>query len=202
MSKKDELYKIVNRKGQKKEATFSRYHDPNHQRFARYHKRFPLILDSIIGPKVLDVGCGTGLTCFLASKLDYVKEIHGVDLQKVILEEAKQNVTSKKVTFHEGFGEELDFKDGDFNTVVMTETLEHVYSVDKALSEAHRVLKLGGKIVITCPYKGKINKLHVRSITQDFMKNHVKKYFKIEKFQIVTYPGPGPQGIFCVGVKK
>jgi 2-polyprenyl-6-hydroxyphenyl methylase/3-demethylubiquinone-9 3-methyltransferase len=201
MGKKEELKKIVNLPGQKKEGTFGRYHDPDHPRYERYHKRFPLILSEVVGPKILDAGCGTGLTCFLTSQRDDIEEIHGVDLQESVLAEAKNNVKSNKVIFHHGFVEDMNFEDNYFNTVVLGETIEHVTSVYETLSEAHRVLKPGGRVVITCPYRGQTSQLHVRSVTRKFLKKRVEKYFKIEKFEVIEYPGPGPKGLFCVGVK-
>jgi len=202
MDKRKKLYEIVNKKGQKKEQTFNRFNDPTHPRYKRYHKRFPLIVENIVGPKVLDAGCGTGLTCFLASKRDDIKEIHGVDLQKSILKEAKENVKSDKVKFYEGFVEDLKFDSEYFNTVVLSETLEHVSSVTETLEEAARVLIPKGVVVITCPYKGQISELHVRSVTKEFLISRVEKYFNIKKIEIITYPGQGPKGIFCLGIKK
>lgn len=203
MDKRDKLYETVNKPGQKKEATFSRYYDPDHPRHLRYHARFPMMIENILGPKLLDFGCGTGLLCHLLLKeRDDIEEIHAVDLQEAILEEARENVKSDKVTFHNGFVEELKFEDEYFNTVVLGETLEHVYSVDKTLAESYRVLKPGGRVIITCPYKGKISKLHVRSISKSFMKEKVSKYFKITKLEVVNYPGQGPKGVFCIGVKN
>ncbi len=139
MNKRGKLNKIVNTTGQKKEATFPRYNDSTHPRYERYHQRFSNILQNISGPKILDAGCGTGLTCFLASQRDDITEIHGVDLQKSVLKDAKKNIKSKKVTFHYGFVEELGFEDEYFNTVVLGETIEHVTSVSETLYEAQRV---------------------------------------------------------------
>lgn len=202
MKDRQKLYETVNKPGQKREQTFERYHNPNHPRYQRYHKRFPMILENVIGPKLLDAGCGTGLSCYLLSENDNIKEIHGIDLQKVIIEEARNNVHNEKVTFHEGFVEELPFTDCYFDTVILGETLEHVYDVDKTLSEAHRVLRNQGKIIITCPYKGAKSELHVRSITKKFIKDSVEKYFSIENLEVIEYPGQGPKGVFCIGIKN
>lgn len=201
MDKKDKLYKIVNRPGQKREQTFQRFHNPEHPRYKRYHKRFPHILENVVGPKVLDAGCGTGLLFHLLLDRDDIKEMHGLDLQKAIIEEANENVKDSRVIFHQGFVEELNFENEYFNTVVLGETLEHVYSVDKTLSEAARVLKSAGRIIITCPYKGATSELHVRSIDRKFIRKFVEKYFSIEALEVIKYPGEGPQGVFCLGIK-
>jgi len=199
---KDKHYKIINKPGQSKEPTFWRYHDPSHPRHKRYHKRFPRILENIVGPKLLDIGCGAGLTCYLASQRDDIKEIVGIDVQESVLKDAVKNVKSKKVEFHQGFAEELTFLKESFNTVTLTETLEHVYNVDKTLKEAHRVLVPGGTIIITCPFKGQTSELHVRSIDKKYLIPKVEKYFKVVEFDIVDYPhDTGPKGVFLIGKK-
>ena len=51
-----------------------------------------------------------------------------------------------------GDATDLPFGDGSFDTVVMFQTLEHIPEPARALSEAHRVLRPGGVIVITTPF--------------------------------------------------
>ncbi|HEY5809922.1 MAG TPA: methyltransferase domain-containing protein [Povalibacter sp.] len=54
--------------------------------------------------------------------------------------------------------QELDFADETFDAVVSMSTFEHIADVPKALSEIHRVLKPGGKVLLsfeplwTCAY--------------------------------------------------
>lgn len=199
---KNKLYQVVNQKGQKIEPTFTRYFDQKHPRHDRYKERFAHMLEYIVGPKILDVGCGTGLTCYLTSQLDNIEEIHGLDLQLTALEVAKKNVSSKKVTFHHGFAEELKFDDNYFNTIFLTETLEHVADVEKVLKQCYRVLKKNFPIIISCPNNGDTSSIHVRSISRESLEPLIEKFFKIKTFEIIKYPGPGPSGIFCVGVKK
>lgn len=201
---KRELYNRVNREGQKKEPTTWRWHDPSHPRHERYKIRFKKIVDNVKGPKVLDVGCGGGLTPSLLKDREDIKEIHGVDLQKSILEDARKYVDSAKVTFHHGFAEEVDqlFEPETFDTVVATEVIEHVSSVDDTLKAISGVLKSDGRVILSCPINNRINELHVRSITEDFFNEYVTERFDIEEFEIIEYPGRGPKGIFCVAKKK
>jgi len=201
---KGQLYDLVNREGQKVDKVSVKYHNTKHVRHGMTRKRFAFIMESTRGPKVLDVGCGVGLFCTLALERDDIEEIHGVDLQEAAIEEARENVKSPKVTLHHGFAEELIYRDDYFDTVVVTETLEHVTSVDKVLSEIHRVLKPGGRIVLTVPYKGSISELHIRLFTEDSARDYIEKYFTIEDMGIFDgkdFTKNRAPKIYCVGRK-
>jgi SAM-dependent methyltransferase len=51
----------------------------------------------------------------------------------------------------------LPFRDGAFDAVKATEILEHVADAPRALGECRRVLKRGGRLVITAPF---LERLH------------------------------------------
>jgi SAM-dependent methyltransferase len=50
------------------------------------------------------------------------------------------------------FADQFPFLDGVFETVVMTEVLEHVADAERAAAESYRVLKPGGMWIVTVPY--------------------------------------------------
>lgn len=45
-----------------------------------------------------------------------------------------------------------DFKELQFDTVIMAETLEHIHSPHLALENVHRILKNGGRLILTTPF--------------------------------------------------
>jgi SAM-dependent methyltransferase len=47
---------------------------------------------------------------------------------------------------------ELAFEDAVFDTVLCTQVLEHVFEHDKMMQEIYRVLKPGGKLILTVPF--------------------------------------------------
>lgn len=51
-----------------------------------------------------------------------------------------------------GFADELPFAAKSFDTVLLTEVLEHVGDLEGAVSELHRVLRPGGHALVTIPY--------------------------------------------------
>ena len=195
---REQLYEVANKPGQKKDTSFGYYRDPSSKRHSVTIKRMGKIIESVVGPTVLDCGCGAGLVSFLASQIDGVKEIHAIDLQKSVLDVARINLKNKNVTLHEGFVEELAFESDYFNTVVMGEVIEHVYSVDKTLKEISRVLKKNGRLIMTCPYKGKLSKFHIRSISKSYLREKMEKYFNVKKIEILDYKKVCPNGLFSL----
>ena len=51
-----------------------------------------------------------------------------------------------------GFADRLPFADQSFDTLLVTEVLEHVGDAEVAVAEIHRVLRPGGCALITVPY--------------------------------------------------
>jgi len=121
----------------------------------------------LMGKKVLDLGCGDGSLSFLIAEKG--AEVSGVDNDEIGLEFARKNVP--KADFVNASAYNLPFKDEFFDVVVSCEVIEHLEEPEKMLSEAMRVLKKGGMIVLTTPYK-------LSETPSD--KNHVKEYYPSE----------------------
>lgn len=47
---------------------------------------------------------------------------------------------------------DLKFPDEQFDTILCTQVLEHVFEHDKMMSEIYRVLKPGGQVILTVPF--------------------------------------------------
>ena len=97
--------------------------------------------------KVLDVGTGPGVVAIQLAELGH--DVSAVDLSEGMLEEAKENATRFGVTinFQKGDAENLPFPDSYFDVVVAKYVLWTLPDPLKALSEWHRVVKPGGKVV-------------------------------------------------------
>jgi len=95
---------------------------------------------------VLDIGCGTG---FLSRELSLLaKMVVAVDISPEMLEMAAKKAASTNLIHVHGDAQCLQFVDNSFDLVAMRMTLHHIEDTDKALSEAHRVLKKGGRFVL------------------------------------------------------
>jgi SAM-dependent methyltransferase len=99
--------------------------------------------------RALDVGCGDGR---LTAELDAV-EVTGADVSAVALERARRRLPEERLVELEPDAP-LPFADGEFDLVLLAETLEHVRDVQLLLSEVRRVLRPGGTLALTTPATG------------------------------------------------
>lgn len=107
------------------------------------------------GSIVLDVGVGTGLS------LDVFPrdcKVVGIDLSSEMLKQAKQKVADlglKNVELFEMNAMQLAFDDDAFDNVFISHVVSVVPDPYKAISEAKRVCKKGGNIVIVNHFKSR-----------------------------------------------
>ncbi|MFH1598391.1 MAG: class I SAM-dependent methyltransferase [Patescibacteria group bacterium] len=94
--------------------------------------------------KFLDVGCGAGLILRHLPRGSQAIDINPRNIARV-----KKYVPDAKVTL--GDAEDLPYQDEQFDTVICTETLEHLVRPDRALSEIQRVLKTNGALIGSVP---------------------------------------------------
>jgi ubiquinone/menaquinone biosynthesis C-methylase UbiE len=97
------------------------------------------------GSRVLDVGTGPGLVA--AAVRERGGTAIGIDFSDAMLSVARQ--TYPDIEFREADAESLPFNDGEFDAVVSNFVVHHLGQPQKALAEARRVLRDGGKIAFT-----------------------------------------------------
>ena len=107
-------------------------------------------------PQILDIGCGHGWYPFrLIDKWNLKGHITGIDISRHNIElfqnEIKKRGYSDKLSANIANAEALPFDDNTFDLVYSTEALEHIESPSLFFKEASRVLKPGGKLIITTP---------------------------------------------------
>jgi ubiquinone/menaquinone biosynthesis C-methylase UbiE len=99
------------------------------------------------GKKVLDIGCEAGYVSILMKNKG--ADVYSFDIIKEALLKFKKKVPNEKVFL--AAAQKMPLKDGVFDFIVCTEVIEHMPSLDKAFAEMYRVLKKGGKLLITFP---------------------------------------------------
>lgn len=101
---------------------------------------------------VLEVGCGTGTICRQLAEANPTLQILGIDGDQEILARARRKTArfGERVRFSQGLASELPAADASVDVVIASLLLHHLSPSAKldALSEAHRVLIPGGRILI------------------------------------------------------
>jgi ubiquinone/menaquinone biosynthesis C-methylase UbiE len=117
------------------------------------HERVAVRLVDMAAPEkgqhALDVGTGTGLVAHLMAPRVSPGSVIGIDLSEQMMAIARSN-QSKNVQFLGMAAERLVFKPETFDLVTMGQSLAYLSDPTDALAEAHRVLRIGGRIAVSC----------------------------------------------------
>jgi ubiquinone/menaquinone biosynthesis C-methylase UbiE len=98
---------------------------------------------------VIDVGTGTGLVANLVAPRVNPGLVMGIDLSEHMLAIARAR-KEKNVQFVGMAAEHLVFRPATFDLVTMGEALTYFADPTTALAEAHRVLRPGGRLAVSC----------------------------------------------------
>jgi 2-polyprenyl-3-methyl-5-hydroxy-6-metoxy-1,4-benzoquinol methylase len=103
---------------------------------------------------VVDIGCGNG--SFLSLFQNRKWRLYGSDYSSTGIEIARANYPDIKFSLAnaESMPEELSSKAGQFDVVLCTEVIEHVYNPRGLLKTCYSLLKPNGILVLTTPYHG------------------------------------------------
>lgn len=106
--------------------------------------------------ELLEVACGTGFVAALAASRGAV--VTGIDFSAGMVAEAARRHPS--LSFREADAEDLPFPDSAFDGVVINFGVHHFPFPQRALSEAYRVLRAGGRLAFTIWAPPDQNALH------------------------------------------
>jgi len=101
------------------------------------------------GMRVLDVACGTGLLTSLLAR--DAAEVVGMDVTPEMLGRARERIDASgqdNVTFVEAEAARTPFDTGSFDLVTCRTAFHHFPEPEAALGEMHRVLRVGGRLVL------------------------------------------------------
>jgi ubiquinone/menaquinone biosynthesis C-methylase UbiE len=113
------------------------------------------------GRRLLDIGCGLGDVIHLL-RSSY-EAFDGLDPSPDMVDAATRNLRDRgveNVRISQGLAESLPYEDGTFDTIVTTDTYEHIDPAFRAsaLSEMRRVLVPGGQMILVTP-----SRRHIRA---------------------------------------
>ena len=165
------------------EPTGERFH-PTMRGAIRYEHlhRYALCLGLVDGLDVLDIASGEGYgSALLASR---ARRVIGVDLEPRAVEHARRSYYRPNVLYRVGDCTAIPLGDASVDVVVSFETLEHIGAHDAMLGEVRRVLRPGGRLVISSPNKrvyseepGYENPYHVRELYYDEFLQLLERHF-------------------------
>lgn len=101
----------------------------------------------VAGPRVLDVGCGTGALAELVLEAIPGCRLTGIDLAPVMVARAQARLAGR-ATVQEGDAEHLPFRDHAFDLVVCCDSFHHYPDPARAAFNLWRVLDRGGTLVL------------------------------------------------------
>jgi len=133
----------------------------------------PIALASLKeGETVLDLGSGGGFDCFLASKIVGRKgKVIGVDMTEEMLARARANAEKGgygNVEFRLGDIEALPVEDNSVDIIISNCVINLVPSKEKAFREAFRVLRPGGRLMVS--------DIVLKKKLPDFIKQSIEAY--------------------------
>jgi SAM-dependent methyltransferase len=102
-------------------------------------------LDLPPAPEILDAGCGSGRNMV---ELARVGAVTGVELADASAQRARQRNVGSVV---QGSVTDLPFEDDSFDLAVCLDVIEHLDDDRAALRELRRVIRPGGKLLVTVP---------------------------------------------------
>jgi ubiquinone/menaquinone biosynthesis C-methylase UbiE len=142
------------------------------------------LMEQLIGNnknlKILDLGIGTGGDLKTLNKHG---KVYATDINREVLELIPKNLYFKKKVCD---ATNITYNSNKFDLVILFDVLEHVKDNKKVISEIKRVLKKGGKLLLTVPSFQYIYSSHDKALGHHkrYSKKEIKallKDFKIEK---------------------
>jgi HAD superfamily hydrolase (TIGR01549 family) len=149
----DELLSYYDARAHELDELAATYEHPEPYKRFFYGTRFRAVLEALDaqpGERILEVGCGSG--SYTRELARAGAELTATDYTPSQLAQAQRNVGGQaKVVFRIEDAQALTFPDAGFDTVLLSEVIEHVPRPDRAIAEAARVLRPGGLLVASTP---------------------------------------------------
>jgi 2-polyprenyl-3-methyl-5-hydroxy-6-metoxy-1,4-benzoquinol methylase len=164
-----------------------------------FQRKWPVLAPLIPrqdGLTILDYGCGNGEILAEMWRLNPDARYIGVDVSETAVAAARQRLPN--ATFYcvpDGGGVPLE--DGAAQFILCSEVIEHVYDTEATLQELARLLKPGGRILLTTPYHGLIKNILLTLFAFDRHFDptgpHVRFFTRRSLFKCLVQAGMRPE---------
>lgn len=119
--------------------------------YVHHAKRYRFATRFAEGKTVLDLGCGVGYGSRMLART--ARRVVGIDISPDAVAYAARAYAAPGLSFATGDARRLSFADGTFDLVVCFEMIEHIREHREMLKEAARVLRPGGRLIVSTPNK-------------------------------------------------
>ena len=143
-------------------SIYERYwKDKQGQPLADFRVKWPKLAPHIPrepGAVVVDFGCGNGEIIKQMQQINDSARYIGLDVSATALEAAGAALDGVELHRIEDGGR-VPLPDGAADFVFSSEVIEHIYDTENAFREMARVLRPGGRLLLTTPYHGLLKNL-------------------------------------------
>ena len=119
--------------------------------------------------KILDIGTGTGYLAFPLAERYPSSTVYGIDIADAIIAKNQEMVKEKGITnlqFMAFDGLQYPFEDESIDLMVTRYAFHHFPNVVVAIQQMHKILRKGGRVMISDPMKHEKDK---KGIIDDYM---------------------------------
>ena len=159
--------------------------------------RYRVLLDAVDphARRVLDIGCGDG--CLTFELIRRGKQVWGLDDSSLPLRLAQAELARRgaagRTLLTAADGRQLPYRDDSFDCVILADVIEHIDDTDAVMREAKRVLRRGGRILMTTPRRqgdAPPHEYHCREYTAPELADLLRSHFddvQVQVFQPLAF---------------
>ena len=150
--------------------------------------RWEELVKSFKGGKLIDLGCLDSLVPIMAKTSFPNSEVWGLDQATEAIKKLAE--VEPRINYVVGDVHKTGFPHEYFDYAVAGELIEHLEKPEEFFKEAFRILKSGGKLALTTPYKeteaGEVDQFrHLWSFTPSDIRTLARPYMKGAKTKII-----------------